>query len=182
MHKRAIIAALLLLLPPAAQAQESVDSPPSPESPASPDTDKMPEANAILLQGLNKVTGRTSKIDGPIGTVMRFGSLEIIPRKCWMSAPDERPDNAALLQIREIKPGEAPKDIFLGWMFSSSPGLSGLEHAVYDVNVVACEVRKDPEHPDPEPKAPEPDKKDAAKKPAPKSADKTPPKKPAKAG
>jgi hypothetical protein len=104
-----------------------------------------PEYNMVVLQGLNKVTGHISKLDGPTGTVMRFGTLEIVAHRCWKSNPEDSPENAALLEISETKPGEPPARIFLGWMFSSSPGLSGLEHPVYDINVLTCEMRKDPE-------------------------------------
>lgn len=105
-------------------------------------TPEPPPYNTISLQGLNKVTGHTSRLEGPVGTVMRFGNLEIIARNCWKSAPEDRPENAALLEISELKPGDAPQKIFLGWMFSSSPGLSGLEHAVYDVTVLSCDSKK----------------------------------------
>ncbi len=95
--------------------------------------------NMVVLQGLNKVTARSSRIEVPIGSVVRFGTLEINARRCWQAAPDERPENAALLEIFEIKQGETPKQIFLGWMFSSSPGLSSLEHPFYDITVVKCD-------------------------------------------
>lgn len=93
-----------------------------------------------------------------MGTVMNFGTLEIIARRCWKAPPEERPENAALLEIREIKAGEGPQRIFLGWMFSSSPGLSGLEHPVYDINILSCEFLSDPEKKD-EPEAPKDAKK-----------------------
>lgn len=100
-----------------------------------------PEYNAVILQGLNKVTGRTSKLEGPVGTLMVFGNLQIVARRCWKSDPFERPENAALLDISETRQGETPRQAFLGWMFSSSPGLSGLEHPVYDITVLSCETK-----------------------------------------
>jgi hypothetical protein len=119
--------------------------PPAPEKTAPAPEAAPAEYNSIVLQGLNKVTGHISHFDGPLGTVLRFGNLEVIARRCWKSPPEERPENAALLEISELKPGETPKRIFLGWMFSSSPGLSGLEHAVYDITVLSCEVKTEPE-------------------------------------
>ncbi len=116
------------------------------------EAEKSPEYNAIVLQGLNKVTGHISKFDGPLGTVLHFGNLEIVARRCWKAPPEEQPENAALLEISELKPGEPSERIFLGWMFSSSPGLSGLEHPVYDITVLSCEARKDAEKPDEEKK------------------------------
>lgn len=112
------------------------------------------EPNTIVLQGLNKVTGHISRLEAPVGTVMRFGNLEIIGRRCWKSPPDEQPENAGLLEIWELKPGESHQRIFLGWIFSSSPGLSGLEHPVYDLTMLECLSVK--ETPPEEKKAEEP--------------------------
>lgn len=112
----------------------------------------------VMLQGLNKVTAHAVAIEAPLGSVVRFGTIEIVAHSCWKSAPDERPENAALLEVFEIKQGEAPKQIFLGWMFSSSPGLSSLEHPFYDVTVVRCE-KAEPPVPAPE----KTDKKEAKK-------------------
>lgn len=96
--------------------------------------------NSIVLRGLNKVTARSQLIDGPVGTAMRFGNLEIVATRCWKSPPEDQPENAALLEISELKPNESPSRIFSGWMFSSSPGLSALQHPVYDITVVSCNV------------------------------------------
>lgn len=105
--------------------------------------DNEPEYTAVILQGLNKVTGKTSKLEGPVGTLMTFGNLQIVARRCWKSDPFDRPENAVLLDISETRQGEAPRQTFLGWMFSSNPGLSGLEHPVYDITVIACEIKSD---------------------------------------
>ncbi|MFW0777981.1 MAG: DUF2155 domain-containing protein [Rickettsiales bacterium] len=109
--------------------------------------DKKPEYNHVVLQGLNKVTGHISKFDGELDTILHFGNLEIVPRRCWKAPPEERPENAALLEISETRQGEQPERIFMGWMFSSSPGLSGVEHAVYDITVLECRTEKASEKP-----------------------------------
>ncbi|MCK5792745.1 MAG: DUF2155 domain-containing protein [Ketobacter sp.] len=96
----------------------------------------------IKLQGLNKVTARTSVLEAPLGTVMRFGTLEIIARTCWVTPPEQRPETAALLEVRELKPDEGPQRLFSGWMFASSPAISALEHPVYDVAVLSCKRGK----------------------------------------
>ena len=91
-----------------------------------------------ILQGLDKVTARVSKIEAPIGQTVRFGSLEIIVRHCDKRPPEETPESAAFLDIWEVRPGEAARDLFRGWMFASSPALSAMEHPVYDVWVLDC--------------------------------------------
>ena len=96
---------------------------------------------AVVLRGLNKVTGKTSTLNSPVGTTVRFGTLDIAVHRCWRSRPEERPENAALLEVLTLKPGRSPARIFLGWMFSSSPGLSSIEHPVYDITVINCETK-----------------------------------------
>ncbi|MEQ1789975.1 MAG: DUF2155 domain-containing protein [Rickettsiales bacterium] len=98
--------------------------------------------NVVILQALNKVVGRVSTFEAPMGIVSHFENLEIIAKKCWKAPPDEQPENSVLLEIREIKAGEIAKQIFRGWMMSSSPGLSALEHPVYDITVLSCEYRE----------------------------------------
>ena len=94
--------------------------------------------DVAMLQGLDKVTARVSTLRAPINRTVHFGTLEIIARSCRKRPPEEPPESAAFLQIRDIKPGEAPEILFQGWMFASSPALSALEHPVYDIWVIDC--------------------------------------------
>jgi hypothetical protein len=96
------------------------------------------EGSAALLQGLDKVTARISSVMAPIGKPVRFGTLEITIQRCVKHPPEDPPESAALLEIREVQPGEPPVAIFRGWMFASSPALSALEHPVYDIWVKDC--------------------------------------------
>lgn len=93
---------------------------------------------SVELRVLNKVTARSETFNALIGSVARFGTIEITAHSCWKSAPENPPENAALLEVSEVKKGESPTLFFLGWMFSSSPGLSSLEHPFYDITVVRC--------------------------------------------
>lgn len=99
--------------------------------------DMIPEPTA-QLQGLDKTTARVSQFDAAVGATVRFGNLSVVVRDCRRSPPEERPENAAFVEIYETRPGEAKERLFSGWMFSSSPALSALDHAVYDVNLLAC--------------------------------------------
>jgi hypothetical protein len=91
-----------------------------------------------LLQGLDKITARISKFEAPVGAPVRFGTLSIRVRDCQKSPPEETPENAAFIEIDELRPGEAQARVFSGWMFASSPALSALEHPVYDINLLDC--------------------------------------------
>ncbi len=100
-----------------------------------------------VLQGLDKVTARVSAIEAPLNRVVRFGTLEITVRACHKTPPEEPPESAAFLEIRDVKPGEQGIDLFVGWMFASSPALSALEHPVYDVWVLDCAEAAEPSEP-----------------------------------
>jgi len=64
--------------------------------------------------------------------------LLIRVRDCEKNPPEEAPESAAFIEIDEVRPGEVNLRVFSGWMFSSNPALSALEHPVYDVNVLDC--------------------------------------------
>lgn len=121
--------------PPAAKKTDKIKET---DLPPPPPEEKLPEPNAALLQGLNKVTARIVTIEVPMNVTVPFGTLGITLKKCWRAPPDEKPENAALLEIIDHKPGEEPAGVFSGWMFSSSPAISALEHPVYDVTMIEC--------------------------------------------
>lgn len=101
------------------------------------------EHQVAVLQGLDKITARISPVFATLGLPTYFGSLEIVVRACRETPPTEPPESAAFLEIRELPPNvdrdQEPVILFSGWMFASSPAVSALEHAVYDLWVVDCE-------------------------------------------
>lgn len=101
------------------------------------------ETLGALLQGLDKVTARVSELKAPLNKPVRFGTLIITARACHKTPPEEPPESAAFLEISERREGEPPKPLFSGWMFASSPGLSALEHPVYDIWVLDCMTAAD---------------------------------------
>lgn len=93
--------------------------------------------NTAVVQNLNKTTAKTSILEMKIGDVIRFGQIQIIAHKCWQAPLDQRPENKILLEVLENKEGKNIR-IFYGWMFSSSPSISGLEHPIYDLTAINC--------------------------------------------
>lgn len=92
----------------------------------------------VELQGLDKITARTVTFQVSIGETVKFGALVITVQACDRTPPTEPPESTVFLDIYEARPGEAPKDLFHGWMFASSPALNALEHPVYDVWALEC--------------------------------------------
>jgi hypothetical protein len=97
-------------------------------------------ARTVVLLALDKVTARITKLEVATGEGIRFGTLLITVRTCFKRPPEEPPEVTAFLEIVDDRPGEAPVDLFQGWMFASSPALSAMEHPVYDVWVIDCKT------------------------------------------
>ena len=95
-------------------------------------------APAALLQGLDKITARISTFEAPLGEAVRFGTFEITARACEKTPPEEPPESAAFLEITEVQPDAPAQPLFTGWMYASSPAVSAVDHAVYDVWVIDC--------------------------------------------
>ena len=61
-----------------------------------------------ILRALDKVTARVSTVEAPVGETISFGTLRILVRTCRKRPPEEPPETSVFLEIRDIKPGEAP--------------------------------------------------------------------------
>ena len=104
------------------------------------------ESQTAELQLLDKITARISTKSVPVGGGTEFGTLELRVHYCAYRPPEEPPENVAFIMIfdngyAEKKPKaaqKAQKALFSGWMFASSPAISGLEHPVYDVTLLSC--------------------------------------------
>jgi hypothetical protein len=113
----------------------------------------------VTLRALDKITGRSTDFDMIVGEPKVYGSLRVDLDVCFQTPPEEPPESAAFLRItsatsKQVQTMAEPRDLteeeltesesedadirFNGWMFASSPGLSALEHPVYDIWVIAC--------------------------------------------
>ena len=100
------------------------------------------DGTLATMQALNKITARISTLAAPVGEPRQFGTLEVTVQRCVFHPPEETPENAAFVVIRDLgyDPSVPPTDVFSGWMFSSSPAISALEHSVYDITILACNL------------------------------------------
>jgi len=100
-------------------------------------------AQRAVIRGLDKITGHASDYTLTIGRAARVGSLEVIARSCSKSAPEETPEVRIYVEVfdhpaaREGEESER-REIFHGWLFASSPGLSAVDHPTYDIWAIDC--------------------------------------------
>ena len=92
------------------------------------------------FNALDKITARIKKIEIYLNEEQVLGSLTIILKSCQNRPPDFLPESAAYVEIYDNL-NQTFNDnnlIFSGWMFSSSPAISALEHPVYDISLISC--------------------------------------------
>lgn len=110
-----------------------------------------------VYAGLDKITGRIISFEVAIDETVQFGALQITPRVCWTRPPTEAPQTDSFTEVDEVTFSNEYRRIFTGWMYAASPGLHGVEHAIYDVWLTDCkggtELVVDPK----EPEAPPPE-------------------------
>ncbi len=94
--------------------------------------------DTVLLQALDKTTGRTSFLTVHLNQTYEYGDLQILAERCLKHPPEETPENAVFMTITDKDEGDV---VFKGWMFSSEPALSAMDHSMYDVWVVDCVER-----------------------------------------
>lgn len=103
--------------------------------------DKANIAKKVVIMALNKITAKSYKFTINVGDKKEFGRIVIEPLFCWKSLPEDLPENKVLLKIKEnIVNSDQQKELFYGWMFSANSSISSLEHPMYDVRIVDCEL------------------------------------------
>jgi hypothetical protein len=102
--------------------------------------DEIDQSNFLdlaILQNLNKITTKINNLEIKVGEEVKSGRLYIKIHKCWKAPLYEKPENKILLEVFQNN-NDKKERIFYGWMFSSSPSLSGLEHPIYDITAIEC--------------------------------------------
>lgn len=94
-------------------------------------------ASSGTLRWLDKISGITEDIEIAVGETQSHGRLAIKLDDCRYPVNDPASNAFAHLTIRDSLKEEP---VFLGWMIATSPALSALDHARYDVWVLRCKT------------------------------------------
>jgi len=129
--------------------------------------DKIQNPTAVF-SGLDKITGRIISFEVGVGETVQFGSLQLTPRMCYSRPSTETPQTDAFIEVDEVTFNNDYRRVFSGWVFASSPGLSAIEHPVYDLWLTECKggvtvIKTEPDQQPDQPVAPP--KPDTALKP-----------------
>ena len=96
------------------------------------------ENSVAIFAALDKVTAKISRLEVPLNQTATFGALKVTPRACYSRAPTEPPKTTTFVEVEELQLDGKQKKIFSGWMFADSPGLTAVEHPVFDVWLTDC--------------------------------------------
>lgn len=92
--------------------------------------------SGALLRGLDKTSGQTTDLIVAVGDTVKFGRLEVRLGECRYPSGNPASDAFAQITITDTRDNTTP---FTGWMIASSPALSALDDARYDVWVISCQ-------------------------------------------
>jgi hypothetical protein len=124
---------------PQPQPGQSQPQPPPQVALQPPPSSKIKNTVAVFA-GLDKITGRIISFDVYMDETVQFGALQVTPRICYSRPPTEAPQTDAFVEVDEVTFKNEYRRIFTGWMFAASPGLHGVEHAIYDVWLTDCRM------------------------------------------
>lgn len=88
-----------------------------------------------LLRGLDKITGRSKDLPLKTGESVTYGRLDIRLGECRYPAGNPSSDAYVQLVINDVLRKET---VYSGWMIASSPALSALDDARYDIWAISC--------------------------------------------
>ena len=91
-------------------------------------------ANFKLLDKIsNKIDEKSIKVNESDS----IGTLNIKVYSCFPEPPNEVPENYVLIDVKDNFQ-DKEKSIYTGWMISSSPDVTPLEHPIYYLWLLSC--------------------------------------------
>lgn len=101
------------------------------------------EGYIVEIQILDKITAKVENIQIKVNDSFKFGTLSIEIYACYKNPPEKIPENFVLLKIYDKVKQKIEKLIYQGWMISSSPSTTPMEHPVYDLWLKDCNIDSD---------------------------------------
>ena len=91
--------------------------------------------NLAEIRAIDRITGRSFTLKLPLNEDVIFSNLVLNIKYCYKNPIDKEIENYAYLIVKDRLMNNL---IFQGWMFSSSPSLSSLEHPINDIWLLNC--------------------------------------------
>ena len=95
------------------------------------------------MQILDKITTKVRTFEVDVNDNVLFESLNIEIYACHTNPPEKIPEDFVLLKIFDSINFDNSRLIYQGWMISSSPAATPLEHPIYDLWLKDCKIDTD---------------------------------------
>ncbi len=137
--KRGLLSLFILVSVEALFAQDFESTSPAEMSIGDISLPPLVPASKVVIQGLDKITGRVLTIETLVGKKIDFGRLKVLVHRCYKSPPEEIPEAIVDIDIYERgSPSGEEVLIFRNKMYASSPSISALDHPIYDIWIKDC--------------------------------------------
>tara|TARA_B100001287_G_C22574608_1_gene477969 strand:- start:551 stop:934 length:384 start_codon:yes stop_codon:yes gene_type:complete len=95
------------------------------------------EKKYAFFKLLNKTTNKVSKKEILVNSKVTWETLNIEVFLCASTPVTEIPEDYVLIDVYDVINNQK-KNIYKGWMISSSPDVTPLENPIYDLWLVDC--------------------------------------------
>lgn len=92
------------------------------------------EATGAQLRGVDRINGDVFEVIVPTGQTARIEGISVRVNSCRYPVGNPSGDAFASMDIWD----QTGNYLFNGWMIASSPALSAMDHARYDIWVMRC--------------------------------------------
>ena len=94
--------------------------------------------NQAKIVAINKIVANSQTLIVNINEPIFFHNLEVKLLKCFKNLDPYHEDSYGLFNLVEYKMNDDAKNIFQGWLISSSPSLSTLQNPIYEIFILDC--------------------------------------------
>ncbi|PCJ29125.1 MAG: hypothetical protein COA94_02540 [Rickettsiales bacterium] len=112
------------------------------------------EMNTAKIMVLNKITSKSRQETLKLREVAFFGNLSIELHRCVKNTDPLNGNSLMLLTILDNHLEDDNLSVFHGWVLSSNPSISTLEHAIYEIIPLDCFMVEEKRPVDPEDEEP----------------------------
>ena len=99
------------------------------------------QRNYANFKLLDKISNKLFEKSIKVNESDSIETLNIRVYSCFTQPPDEIPEDYVLIEVKDIF--QDKEDIvYRGWMISSSPDVTPLEHPIYDLWLLGCSSDK----------------------------------------
>ncbi len=97
--------------------------------------------NYAVFKLLDKTTNKVTQKDINVNSKVNWDTLSLEIFACYSTPPQDIPEDYVLIEVKDAL-NDKNESVYKGWMISSSPDVTPLEHPIYDLWLIDCRTDK----------------------------------------